>query len=116
MSGKLDMTLAAAFALALAVWLAVSALGGGGEAWDKDAYWSVGLPVLYLTAAALAWISSASPWKLWLWSGLGQFAGLLATASGWSLWPLGLLMLAVLSLPVPVAALASRAMRRRFSL
>lgn len=115
MSGKFDLTLAATFALSLLVWIAVSAAAGGGEAWDKSAYWSVGLPVIYLGAAALAWLGPATTWKLWLGSLLGQFVGLLLTASSWSLWPLGLIMLAVLSVPVPVAALVVRSLRRRFS-
>ncbi len=110
---KTHLSSAAMFVASLIIWLAVSAASGGGEAWDGGTYWSLGLPAVYVTAAVLGWLGRGSVWSLGLWCVLGQFAGLLLTASGWSLWPLGLLMLAVLSLPAIAAAAIARFLRNR---
>ncbi len=112
---KLDVILAAVFVASLITWLAISMAAGGGEAWDKEAYWSVGLPVIYVLGGLAAFVSRASAWKIALWSGLGQLAGLLLTASGLSLWPLGLMVMAVLSLPVLAAATVIRLLQTRLS-
>jgi hypothetical protein len=108
---KLNLVLVVLFVASLMVWLLVSVAGGGGEAWDKAAYWSVGLPALYLAGGVGACLTKVSAWKLALWSGLGQFTGLLLTASGLSMWPIGLLLLALLSLPVLAVAQAARWLR-----
>jgi hypothetical protein len=108
---KLNLVLVVLFLASLMVWLLISAAVGGGEAWDAAAYWSVGLPAVYLAGGVAACLTAVSVWKLALWSGLGQFAGLLLTASGLSLWPLGLVLLGVLSLPVAAVAGAARWLR-----
>lgn len=109
---RLNLALAVLFLASLMVWLLVSVARGGGEAWDAPAYWSVGLPAIYLAGGVAACLTRASVWNLALWSGLGQFVGLLLTASGLSLWPLGLVLLGVLSLPVAGVAAATRWLRR----
>jgi hypothetical protein len=112
---KVNPILAGVFLVSLIVWLLVSAAAGGREAWDTSAYWSVGLPVIYLVGGLAAYVGRATTWSIALWSGLGQFAGLLLTASGFSLWPLGMMMLAVLTLPVLATAAVARWLRVRFS-
>lgn len=110
---KIDPGLIAAFALPLLAWLGIAAAGGGGEAWDHPAYWTVGLPAIYLAGSVAALLTARNVWQITLWSGLGQFAGLITTAAGLSLWPLGLMLIAVLSLPVAGVAAATRWIRRR---
>tara|TARA_Y100001933_G_scaffold35263_2_gene30287 strand:+ start:987 stop:1328 length:342 start_codon:yes stop_codon:yes gene_type:complete len=112
---KLDLILTATCLVSLAAWLGVSMTGGGGEAWDKGAYWSVALPGLYLAGGVAALLTRASVWLIALWSGIGQLAGLLMTAAGLSLWPLGMILLAVLSLPVAGAAAVTRWAQRKLS-
>ncbi len=112
---KLDLILAALCFLSLAAWLGLSLSSGGGEAWDKSAYWSVVLPGLYLAGGIAALLTRASVWLIALWSGVGQLAGLLMTAAGLSLWPLGMILLALLSLPVAAAAAVARWVRRQLA-
>jgi len=112
---KINPILVAVFIASLVVWALVSASAGGREAWDSGAYWSVGLPAVYLAGGLAAYVSRVNAWRIGLWSGLGQFAGLLLTASGLSLWPLGMMLLAVLSLPVVAAAALTRLLKARFS-
>jgi hypothetical protein len=112
---KLDLTLAATCFVSLAAWLGVSMSSGGGEAWDNGAYWSLALPGLYLAGGVAALLTRAGVWLIALWSGLGQFAGLLMTAAGLSLWPLGLVLLAVLSLPVAAMAAVTRWAKRKLA-
>lgn len=112
---KLDLILAATCFVSLATWLGISMSGGGGEAWDKGAYWSLALPGLYLAGGIAALLTRASVWLIALWSGIGQLAGLLMTAAGLSLWPLGMILLAVLSLPVAAIAAVTRWVQRQLS-
>jgi hypothetical protein len=110
---KINPLLATLSAASLAVWLLVSAAAGGGEAWDAGAYWSIGLPVIYALGGAAGYVSRLDVSRLALWSGAGQFVGLFLTAADMSLWPLGLVMLGVLSLPVAGAARLARLLRDR---
>lgn len=111
---KIDPFLAVAFTASLVVWLVVSAATGGREAWDAGIYWSVGLPVIYAVGGIAGLFSRVNVWRLTLWSGIGQFAGLVLTAPGdMSLWPLGMLMMAVLSLPVAGLVHVGRVVRKR---
>ncbi|HEX7035378.1 MAG TPA: hypothetical protein VF210_06360 [Pseudomonadales bacterium] len=111
---KIDPLCAAAFTASLVVWLLVSAADGGGEAWDSGVYWSVGLPIIYGLGAVFGLVSTVNVWRLALWSGIGQFTGLVLTAPGEpTLWPLGLVMMGVLSLPVAGLAQLGRALRNR---
>lgn len=112
---KLDLILAATCFVSLGTWLGISMSGGGGEAWDKGAYWSLALPGLYLAGGIAALLTRASVWLIALWSGIGQLAGLLMTAAGLSLWPLGMILLAVLSLPVAAIAAVTRWAQRQLS-
>jgi len=110
---RIDLGLVIAFVLPLLVWLGISAAGSGSEAWDSGGYWSVGLPAIYLSASVAALLTARNVWQITLWSGVGQFAGLITTAAGLSLWPLGLMLIAVLSLPVAAVAAVTRWIRRR---
>lgn len=105
--------LAGMFTLSLLVWITVSVTGGG-EAWDRPGYWSAGLPAIYLGALAAGWVGPPMALRLGIASALGQFVGLLAAAADWSLWPLGMIMLIMLSVPVPLAASLGGVLRARF--
>jgi len=68
--------LMAAAGFALWTTFAVAPLVAGGrlrEAWDIDAYWTIGLPVLLAAQAAGGFFSQASPWRLALWCAAGDF-------------------------------------------
>ena len=68
--------LMAAAGFALWTYFAVAPLVAGGrlrEAWDIDAYWTIGLPVLLAAQAVAGFFSQASPWRLALWCAAGHF-------------------------------------------
>jgi hypothetical protein len=82
-----------------AVWAVFSTLplltGAPGirEAWDTNAYWSLGLPVLMLSVAAAGAFAPDSPWKLAAWAVAGHFLGVLLitkSGTGFGLLPLTL--------------------------
>ena len=68
--------LMAAAGFALWTYFAVAPLVAGGrlrEAWDIDAYWTIGLPLLLVAQAVAGFFSQASPWRLALWCAAGHF-------------------------------------------
>ncbi len=83
-----------------ALWLACSALTGAREPWDSPLYWLLVFPLAVATAVYLA---RRHPHHSWLWSLLvfeGQLLGQwVKSGELGNLWPLGMLVLAVLSLP-----------------
>jgi len=84
-------------------WLSGSA--GFREAWDTNAFWSLGLPVLMVSLAAAGALTQQSPWRLAAAAVAGHFLGVVLIAkagSGLNLLPLtvtlvGLPMFAVLA-------------------
>ena len=93
-------------AVGFAIWTLFSTLpllaGGAGvrEAFDTNAYWSLGLPVLMLSVAAAGALSAESPWRLAAAAVGGHFLGMLAVhpaGNGLGLLPL---TLAFIGLPM----------------
>jgi hypothetical protein len=84
----------------MAIWFAASILGHRREAWDSDLYWAAGYPAAMLACAALGFFFPRSTWRWALTLFLSQYAAMaiLAGEIG-NLWPIGLALLAVLSLP-----------------
>jgi hypothetical protein len=90
---------------AFAIWVFFSVLplmtghAGIREAWDTDAYWSIGVPLLVLSVAAAGYASNSGAWKLALWTLAGHFlAMLLVPGHGGDL---GLLPLALVLIGIP---------------
>lgn len=113
-------TLAALLAVLLGIvaWEAVVPAGSRREAWDLPVYWQIAYPVMLVGSFALGWFAPERPWRWGLLVGLGQgiwTLGKLTLKSGVpSLWPLGLVMFAILSLPcVALAHLGARLGRAR---
>ncbi|MFT3820600.1 MAG: hypothetical protein QM750_23785 [Rubrivivax sp.] len=93
-----------------ALWLAAAFLGGRREAWDSGVYWTLAYPLALLISAVMGRVH---PTRTWHWPAalfFGQFLGMCLRNGGiGSLWPLGLVAFAVLSLPGVLAArLAAR--------
>jgi hypothetical protein len=112
----MDMLLSTRTALALAIVtgvaleLGVGAIGGRREAWDSAAYWTLGLPAAAIAAAGIGVFSRGSAW-------LGTVAivpaqvltMMLRSGEIGGLWPLAVILSAILSTPfVVVAFVASR--------
>ena len=89
-----------------AVWAVFSTLplltGAAGirEAWDTNAYWSLGLPVLMLSVAAAGAFAPNSPWKLAAWAVAGHFLGVLLIAKSGTSFALLPLTLVFVGLPL----------------
>lgn len=89
-----------------AVWALFSTLpllaGGPAirEAWDTNAYWSLGLPVLMLSVAAAGALSAESPWRLAAAAVAGHFLGMLAVHPAGNSLGLLPLTLAFIGLPM----------------
>lgn len=94
----------------VALWFTTSMLTGQREAWDSSLYWSVTYPAALVTCAVLGY---AYPRRSWLWALVlfaSQFVAMLIQARELgNLWPLGLAMIAIMSLPgVWAARIAAR--------
>lgn len=102
--------------LGVAAWEMIVPAGSRKEAWDLPAYWQFAYPAMIAGSFVLGWLAPERPWRWGLLVGLGQGVWSLAKLtiqSGMpSLWPLGLVAFALISLPcVAVAWLGSRLAR-----
>lgn len=111
-------------ATGLVVWTGLSAWGGLAdpeeyrlrEAWDTQAYFAVGLPVLALAVAMASFYIPERIWRWPLWLVAGHQAGVLLVGigmqSGLSLFLLtliiGLLLAAVFAVPALLGSLLAR--------
>ena len=96
------------------LWFGASFLSGRREPWDGAVYWGVAYPLALAIAGLLAWRFPVRPWRWALLLFVAQFAAmLLRNGEVGSLWPLGLILFGVLSLPAIVVAAAAAALRRR---
>lgn len=111
--GKLAPVVIAA-AAGMFLWLATAILTGRREAWDAPAYWGVAYPAALIVSA---WLGRAYPERPWRWVLVlfeSQFVAMcLRNGELGSLWPLGMVMFAVIALPGVLAAnIAARFGRR----
>lgn len=103
---------AIAIAVGVASWELVRHLGRRREAWDDPIYWQLGYPLLLLAAFILGLIWRERPWR-WVVLLLGAqavWSFLLAFLQSGvpNLFPLGLVMFALLGLPCLAAAYAGK--------
>jgi peptidoglycan/LPS O-acetylase OafA/YrhL len=97
-------------------WDLVRLLGERREAWDDPDYWLVAFPLMLFTAFLLGLAFRDRPWR-WVAAMLGAQAAwallLSVIADEASLFPLGLLMFALLAVPCLAAAYAGRMLGER---
>lgn len=91
------------FCLGLLLWGATAQLGHSREPWDNALYWQAAYPLAILLSAALGFSFPKRPWRWALVLMFSQVLVMIATGSDLSLFPLGLAVLVLLSLP-PAAA------------
>jgi hypothetical protein len=95
----------------LILWTLSAAAGHQREPWDVPSYWTVSYPLAILLSAALAALYPTKPWR---WAAVIVFSQLLvmiANGSDFGLLPVGLALLAVLSLPAIAAAFLAARLR-----
>lgn len=100
--------------LGAALWLGTATLTGRHEAWDAGAYWAFAYPAAIVGAALLGYFYPERPWR---WPAVlfaTQFLAMcIQSGELGALWPLGIVMFAVLAIPAVIAArLAARFARR----
>jgi peptidoglycan/LPS O-acetylase OafA/YrhL len=96
------------------LWIATMAATGRSEAWDSPHYWQITYPLCIVLAAILGYVQPERPWRwaltvMWI----QALAMMLTSGSSWSLLPLGLIMFAVLAVPLIIAGGIAARVRRR---
>ena len=108
----------AAFALSLfsglLLWTLTSFLSHRREPWDATAYWTIAYPLAILLCAGLGALFPQRPWRWAVTVIFSQLVVMIAGGSDFSLLPLGLMLLALLSLPASAAAWIGAWFRTRF--
>src|SRR2546423_1275816 len=97
--------------LGLALWTVAAMLGKHAEPWDAPGYWTIAYPAAIALSGLLGYLFPERPWRWAALLMLMQLAVMFMGGSDFSLLPLGLVLLAVLTLPA--AALASLCARLR---
>ena len=99
---------------AAVVWLVPWLLLGGKEAWDHWSYFIISLPVMSMVAAYAGFRSNSRWWRWPLTLGLAQFVTLLLLSGFGNLLPLGIVVFAILAVPMLITAgIGSWIARRR---
>jgi hypothetical protein len=96
----------------LGLWALTAALTGKHEPWDAGSYWTVSYPLAVIGSAVLGFLFPQQPWRWAVVLMLMQVVVMIATGSDLSLLPLGLVALAVLSVPPAGAGLLAAKLRR----
>ena len=100
-------------AVGVVTWVGVGLWSGTTEAWDSPLYWSVGFPVMAVSVVFIAFIW---PDKSWRWGvaiiAAQEIVGFVQAFPQVSLWPLSLIMLSILSLPLILIAQVASSLRK----
>jgi hypothetical protein len=105
---------AIALVVGAAVWIVVSRATGRAEAWDSDAYFSLGIPVVCFAALLLGMVQPLHAWRWGVMPFVGQLVTLLASQGVGNLLPLGIIVFAILAVPGVLAARAGAFIRRKW--
>ena len=95
------------------LWTGTSIVTGRAEAWNASLYWVAAYPLTLALAEVLGYLVPARPWRWALAVMLGQAVMLAITASDFGLFPLGLIMFAILALPSIIIAFMTAGIRNR---
>jgi len=111
---KETLLYAAAVAIGVVVWIAVSRATNKREAWDSEVYFSVGMPIVCFAAFVLGMIEPRRAWRWGVAPLVGQLVAMLVTQGIGNLLPLGVIVFAVLSLPSVLTARLGAFVRDRW--
>jgi hypothetical protein len=96
------------------LWIAASVISGRREAWDSAVYWTGAYPCAIVLSGLLGFAFPQRPWRWPLTLFLFQFVGMvIRNGELGGLWPLGMVMFSVLSIPGMLVARLSTRMRAR---
>jgi len=97
-------------AVGIALWFISSLLTSKREAWDASSYWVLAYPLAVAACALLGYRYPERPWRWPLVLFAAQFLAMcVRNGELGNLWPLGMLLFAVISLPgIAAAKVAAR--------
>ena len=96
-------------AIGMALEVGVTLASGRREAWDAGVYWTTGLPLAVIGAAAVGYLSRGRAWMSTALIVPAQVATMMYRGGGaGNLWPLALALSFILSLPFVGVAFAAR--------
>jgi hypothetical protein len=106
--------LCAALAGGALLWIGTTAVSGRREAWDSALYWSAAYPLCIVLGALLAYAAPERPGR-WAFAVMlvQPLVMVLQSGGDFGLLPLGLILFALLALPVLAAAKAAASFRIR---
>lgn len=111
---KLRTAILASVAVGVALEIGVMLASGRREAWDSTVYWTAGLPLAILAAAAIGYLSVGTAWRSTVLIVPAQVAAMMYRGGEiGNLWPLALVLSSVLSLPFVLVAYLTSRLRRR---
>lgn len=97
-------------------WLGIGIWSGRQEAWDSQLYWFVGFPFMILAVLIISFTWPEKPLRLGFTVIAAQaIIGLIQAYPHINLWPLTLVLFAVLSLPLILAAYLSSVTRKHIN-
>ena len=99
--------------VAAATWLAPWLLLGRREAWDHWTYFIVSIPVMSVVAGYAAFRARSRWWRWPLTLVVAQFVTALVLGGFGNLFPLGIIVFAILAVPMAIAAAVAAWIARR---
>lgn len=104
---QFDQRMKLALAIGFMFCLIISVISGWHEPWDTAIFWLPGYLILIILAAAMGWRYPSAPWQSGRDIGIGEFIAIIligiVKGDGFGLLPLGLMMMAFLTLPLVIA-------------
>ena len=104
------------FGWGLVIWGIIAFVGHHAEAWDSPLYFSAAMPLLGIGSAVIGYFYPVKAWRWFLWLALGQWVGLMVSASlaghDLSLFPLGMVAMLFLNMPYLLTSLAGSGLYR----
>jgi hypothetical protein len=100
-------------AVGVALEIGVALATGRREAWDASVYWSTGVPLALLAAAAIGYLARGRGWLSAVLIAPAQVATMMYRGGAGNLWPLTLALSLLLGVPFLGVAFVGRRLRRR---
>lgn len=105
--------IAAAAGLGACVWIVMAKRSAGHDAWDDVEYFTWGLPLIGLGCLVLGYWAPHRAWRYGAVAMATQAAGLLLGGGFGNLWPVSVLLVMAIALPMMLAGLVGAWARRR---
>ena len=96
------------------IWSGVGWWSGRVEAWDTSVYWKIGIPIMVIAIFFVAIVWPNKPWRWGVTAAVAQtVVGLVQAFPDINLWPLSLIAIGFISLPLIVSAYLGSIVKRK---